>query len=163
MLIHFNQTTKSGTHDSDSCLKEGTCLPLGGYRLVSLILGRIPIEFLTRNVARIYDLFSLIFDKIKFMIYIIWIYLTFYHLCVLNLKGSVWSALPPINISSSVKPKPIVMAMASMDSGSFFRDKSIGAESPISVSCLFVVLIFTLRKQLIFFRENNEYRLTKTF
>lgn len=31
---HFKQTTKSGTHDSDSCLKEGTCLPLGGYRLV---------------------------------------------------------------------------------------------------------------------------------
>lgn len=23
---------KSGTHDSESCLKEGTCLPLGGYR-----------------------------------------------------------------------------------------------------------------------------------
>lgn len=56
MLIHLNQTTKSGTRDSDSCLREGTCLPLGGYRLVSLILVRILIEFLTRNVARIYYL-----------------------------------------------------------------------------------------------------------
>ncbi|KAJ6936011.1 hypothetical protein NC652_010908 [Populus alba x Populus x berolinensis] len=26
------QTTKSGTHDSESCLQEQTCLPLGGYR-----------------------------------------------------------------------------------------------------------------------------------
>ncbi|KAA3454245.1 nicastrin-like isoform X2 [Gossypium australe] len=26
------QTTKVGTHDSESCLKEETCLPLGGYR-----------------------------------------------------------------------------------------------------------------------------------
>lgn len=52
MLIHFNQTTKSGTHDSDSCLKEGTCLPLGGYRLVSQILVRIRIDFFTGNVAR---------------------------------------------------------------------------------------------------------------
>uniref|UniRef100_A0A2N9EU94 Reverse transcriptase zinc-binding domain-containing protein n=1 Tax=Fagus sylvatica TaxID=28930 RepID=A0A2N9EU94_FAGSY len=26
------QTTKAGTHDSESCLKERTCLPLGGYR-----------------------------------------------------------------------------------------------------------------------------------
>ncbi|KAA8530686.1 hypothetical protein F0562_005380 [Nyssa sinensis] len=25
------QTTKAGTHDSESCLKEETCLPLGGY------------------------------------------------------------------------------------------------------------------------------------
>lgn len=28
------QTTKAGTHDSESCLREGTCLPLGGYRAV---------------------------------------------------------------------------------------------------------------------------------
>ncbi|GMP25682.1 hypothetical protein CsSME_00002429 [Camellia sinensis var. sinensis] len=28
------QTTKVGTHDSESCLKEETCLPLGGYRAV---------------------------------------------------------------------------------------------------------------------------------
>ncbi|EPS72923.1 hypothetical protein M569_01828, partial [Genlisea aurea] len=70
------QTTKSGTRDSDSCLKEGTCLPLGGY--------------------------------------------------------SVWSALPPINPSSSSNVKPLIMTMASMDSASFFRDQSLGAESPIS-------------------------------
>ncbi|CAK9138154.1 unnamed protein product [Ilex paraguariensis] len=30
------QTTKAGTHDSKSCLKENTCLPLGGYRLNTL-------------------------------------------------------------------------------------------------------------------------------
>ncbi|XP_057971438.1 nicastrin isoform X2 [Malania oleifera] len=70
------ETTKSGTHDSESCLKEETCLPLGGY--------------------------------------------------------SVWSSLPPINISSSEQRKPIILTVASMDSASFFRDKSLGAESPIS-------------------------------
>ncbi|KAG9135745.1 hypothetical protein Leryth_002452 [Lithospermum erythrorhizon] len=70
------QTTKSGTHDSESCLREGTCLPLGGY--------------------------------------------------------SVLSALPPLNVSSSQKSKPIILAITSMDSASFFRDKSLGADSPIS-------------------------------
>ncbi|KAF7831128.1 nicastrin [Senna tora] len=70
------QTTKSGTHDSESCLKEAVCLPLGGY--------------------------------------------------------SVWSALPPINISSSDHSKRIILTVASMDSASFFRDKNLGAESPIS-------------------------------
>ncbi|KAK2999969.1 hypothetical protein RJ639_024427 [Escallonia herrerae] len=70
------QTTKAGTRDSESCLKEATCLPLGGY--------------------------------------------------------SVWSALPPINILSPESSKPIILAIASMDSASFFRDKSLGADSPIS-------------------------------
>ncbi|KAK9272660.1 hypothetical protein L1049_003036 [Liquidambar formosana] len=70
------QTTKSGTHDSESCLKEQTCLPLGGY--------------------------------------------------------SVWSSLPPINISSPEQSKPVILTMASMDSASFFRDQSLGADSPIS-------------------------------
>ncbi|KAI4299624.1 hypothetical protein L6164_033063 [Bauhinia variegata] len=70
------QTTKSGTHNSASCLKEATCIPLGGY--------------------------------------------------------SVWSSLPPINISSSDQSKPIILTTASMDSASFFRDKSLGADSPIS-------------------------------
>ncbi|KAF3960934.1 hypothetical protein CMV_014397 [Castanea mollissima] len=70
------QTTKAGTHDSESCLKEGACLPLGGY--------------------------------------------------------SVWSSLPPINVSSSEKSKPVILTVASMDSASFFRDKSLGADSPIS-------------------------------
>ncbi|KAJ3699369.1 hypothetical protein LUZ61_003074 [Rhynchospora tenuis] len=69
------QTTKLGTHDSETCLKEQTCLPLGGY--------------------------------------------------------SVWSSLPPINISS-IPTKPIVLAVASFDSASFFRDRSLGADSPIS-------------------------------
>ncbi|XP_040950584.1 nicastrin isoform X3 [Gossypium hirsutum] len=70
------QTTKVGTHDSESCLKEETCLPLGGY--------------------------------------------------------SVWSAVPPINNSSSNQSKPIILTVASMDAASFFRDKSLGADSPIS-------------------------------
>ncbi|KAG7986205.1 hypothetical protein I3843_03G069500 [Carya illinoinensis] len=70
------QTTKAGTHDSETCLKEETCLPLGGY--------------------------------------------------------SVWSSLPPINVSSSDQSKPIILTMASMDSASFFRDKSLGADSPLS-------------------------------
>lgn len=70
------QTTKSRTHDSESCLREGACLPLGGY--------------------------------------------------------SVWSALPPIDVSSSKKSKPIILVVASMDTSSFFRDKSLGADSPIS-------------------------------
>nr|GMD14563.1 nicastrin isoform X1 [Ipomoea batatas] len=69
------QTTKSGTRDSESCLRQQTCLPLGGY--------------------------------------------------------SVWSALPPINLSSE-KSRPVILAVASMDSASFFRDRSIGADSPIS-------------------------------
>ncbi|XP_062075570.1 nicastrin-like [Humulus lupulus] len=70
------QTVKSGTRDSESCLKEETCLPLGGY--------------------------------------------------------SVWSSLPPLNISSLDQGKPIILTVASMDSASFFRDKSLGADSPIS-------------------------------
>ncbi|XP_073289088.1 nicastrin [Primulina huaijiensis] len=70
------ETTKSGSLDSDACLRDGACLPLGGY--------------------------------------------------------SVWSALPPISISSSPKTKPLVLTVTSMDSASFFRDKSLGADSPIS-------------------------------
>ncbi|XP_074286610.1 nicastrin [Silene latifolia] len=45
---------------------------------------------------------------------------------------SVWSSLPPVDTSSSDKTKPIILAMASMDSASFFRDKSLGADSPVS-------------------------------
>ncbi|GMH30231.1 hypothetical protein Nepgr_032074 [Nepenthes gracilis] len=70
------QTTRAGTHNSESCLKERTCLPLGGF--------------------------------------------------------SVWSSLPPINVSSSESSKSIVLAVASMDSAAFFRDKSFGADSPNS-------------------------------
>ncbi|XP_071696314.1 nicastrin isoform X2 [Rutidosis leptorrhynchoides] len=96
------QTTKAGTRDSESCLKEGTCLPLGGY--------------------------------------------------------SVWSALQT-NGSDSSKEKPIVLAVSSMDSASFFRDKSPGAESPLSgfISLLAAVDALsriegldTLDKQLVF-------------
>ncbi|XP_055828561.1 nicastrin isoform X2 [Solanum dulcamara] len=79
------QTTKSGTRDSEFCLREQTCLPLGGY--------------------------------------------------------SVWSALPPIIASSSKKAKPMILTVASMDAASFFRDDSVGADSPISglISLLAVV------------------------
>ncbi|KAK9741989.1 hypothetical protein RND81_03G141700 [Saponaria officinalis] len=45
---------------------------------------------------------------------------------------SVWSSLTPVDASSSNKTKPIILAMASMDSASFFRDKSLGADSPLS-------------------------------
>lgn len=48
------------------------------------------------------------------------------------MKGSVWSSLPPIKTSSD-QGKPIILTVASMDSASFFRDKSLGADSPISV------------------------------
>lgn len=82
------QTMKSGTHDSESCLKEATCLPLGGY--------------------------------------------------------SVWSSLPPINISSLKTPKPIILTVASMDSASFFRDKSLGADSPISGLIALLAAVDTL-------------------
>lgn len=50
------------------------------------------------------------------------------------MKGSVWSSLPPVDNSSSITTKPIILAMTSMDSASFFRDKSVGADSPLSVS-----------------------------
>ncbi|XP_006403782.2 nicastrin isoform X2 [Eutrema salsugineum] len=105
-VAEFNmvmETTKAGTHNSEACLQEGTCLPLGGY--------------------------------------------------------SVWSSLPPINVSSSNNRKPVVLTVASMDSASFFRDKSFGADSPISgmvallgaVDALSRVDGFSnLKKQLIF-------------
>ncbi|XP_062107639.1 nicastrin [Humulus lupulus] len=97
------QTVKAGTRDSESCLKEETCLPLGGY--------------------------------------------------------SVWSSLPTLNISSSDQGKPIILTVASMDSASFFRDKSLGADSPISgmiallaaVDALSHLEVFhDLNKQLVF-------------
>ena len=50
------------------------------------------------------------------------------------LKGSVWASLPPIKNGSTEHPKPIILAITSQDSASFFRDRSIGSDSPISVS-----------------------------
>ncbi|XP_042398204.1 nicastrin-like [Zingiber officinale] len=97
------QTTKAHTQDSESCLKEQSCLPLGGF--------------------------------------------------------SVWSSLPPINVSSKEPPKPIIMVVASQDSASLFRDLSLGAESSISglialltaVDALSYVNDLTeLKKQLVF-------------
>ncbi|KAK9118092.1 hypothetical protein Scep_016185 [Stephania cephalantha] len=103
------QTTKSGTHDSKSCLMERTCLPLGGY--------------------------------------------------------SVLSSFPPINVSSSEQPMPIILVVASMDSASFFRDKSLGADSPLSgmISLLAAVDALsqvddanTFKKQIIFLIVTGE-------
>ncbi|OMO49469.1 Nicastrin [Corchorus olitorius] len=100
------QTTKVGTHDSESCLREETCLPLGGYR-------QCHFSFLVHLRHKSVGLVVLV--------------------TIVNpWQGSVWSALPPINSSSSNQSKPIILAVASMDAASFFRDKSLGAESPIS-------------------------------
>ncbi|KAG0450445.1 hypothetical protein HPP92_026765 [Vanilla planifolia] len=97
------QTTKIETRNSASCLKEQSCLPLGGY--------------------------------------------------------SVWSALPPISAPSFDPPKSILLVIASMDSASFFRDLSLGADSPMSglIALLAAVDALShvndlseLRKQLVF-------------
>ncbi|GAV60467.1 Nicastrin domain-containing protein [Cephalotus follicularis] len=90
-VAEFNlvmQTTKAATHDSESCLKEETCLPLGGY--------------------------------------------------------SVWSSLPPINVTSLNQSKPLILTLASMDSASFFHDKNIGADSPISGLIALLAAVDTL-------------------
>lgn len=63
--------------------------------------------------------------------------------CVIS-NGSVWSALPPIIVSSSKKAKPMILTVASMDAASFFRDESVGADSPISVSCFLSNAIVSL-------------------
>ncbi|XP_042970329.1 nicastrin isoform X4 [Carya illinoinensis] len=104
------QTTKAGTHDSETCLKEETCLPLGGYSFIQL----------ARTSKRILHKPTSLIER-KSLISI-----------ALAIKGSVWSSLPPINVSSSDQSKPIILTMASMDSASFFRDKSLGADSPLS-------------------------------
>lgn len=57
------------------------------------------------------------------------------------MKDSVWSSLPPISVSSSNNRKPIVLTVASMDSASFFRDRSFGADSPISVRSYYFLLL----------------------
>ncbi|KAK3155217.1 hypothetical protein QOZ80_2BG0200390 [Eleusine coracana subsp. coracana] len=103
------QTTKSQTHDSASCLKEQTCLPLGGH--------------------------------------------------------SVWASLPPIKNASAEHQKPIILTIASQDASSFFRDRSLGADSPISglIALLTAVDALShledlknLKKQLVFAVFNGE-------
>lgn len=77
-VAEFNammQTTKEKTLTSESCLTELSCLPLGGY--------------------------------------------------------SVLSTMPAVNVSAPTV-KPTVLAMASMDSASFFRDVAPGADSRMS-------------------------------
>ncbi|XP_024365272.1 nicastrin isoform X1 [Physcomitrium patens] len=77
-VVEFNdvmQTTKTGTPTTESCLGELSCLPLGGY--------------------------------------------------------SVMSTFPPVNVSHPTV-KPVVLAMASVDSATFFRDVAPGADSPMS-------------------------------
>ncbi|KAL0430470.1 UNVERIFIED_CONTAM: Nicastrin [Sesamum radiatum] len=77
----------------------------------------------------------------------------------LQLLGQCLVSTSTVNISSSLKAKPIILAMTSMDSASFFRDKSLGAESPISglIALLAVVDALShldgleeLNKQLVF-------------
>ncbi|CAL4885266.1 unnamed protein product [Urochloa decumbens] len=103
------QTTKAQTHDSASCLKEHSCLPLGGH--------------------------------------------------------SVWTSLPPIKNGSTEHQKPIILAVTSQDSASFFRDRSIGSDSPISglIALLTAVDALShihdlsnLKKQLVFAVFNGE-------
>ncbi|PAN08097.1 hypothetical protein PAHAL_1G387100 [Panicum hallii] len=103
------QTTKAQTHDSASCLKERSCLPLGGH--------------------------------------------------------SVWASLPPIKNGSTEHHKPIILAITSQDSASFFRDRSIGSDSPISglIALLTAVDALShirdlsnLKKQLVFAVFNGE-------
>ena len=86
------QTTKSGTHTSESCLRELSCLPLGGY--------------------------------------------------------SVMSIFPAVNVSAPVV-KPVVVAMTSMDSATFFRDVAPGADSPMSgLTSISVVWVIIFEKLL---------------
>ena len=65
-----------------------------------------------------------------------------------HMEGSVWSSLPPINISSLQQSKPILLTVASMDSASFFRDRSLGADSPISVSACASTKILSISGQI---------------
>ncbi|KAH1196760.1 Nicastrin [Glycine max] len=113
------QTVKSGTHDSESCLKEETCLPLGGYSMYWRKHGVNMVSTIRSDGL----ILSSKCKKIK------------HHVVPtveMSYPGSVWSSLPPINISSLQRSKPILLTVASMDSASFFRDKSLGADSPIS-------------------------------
>ncbi|CAD6342751.1 unnamed protein product [Miscanthus lutarioriparius] len=45
---------------------------------------------------------------------------------------SVWASLPPLKNGSTEHQKPLILAIASQDSASFFRDRSLGSDSPIS-------------------------------
>ncbi|KAJ7533501.1 hypothetical protein O6H91_13G052200 [Diphasiastrum complanatum] len=72
---------------------------------------------------------------------------------------SVWSSLPPLNVSSTSSNKPVIIVIASMDSASLFRDQTHGADSPLSgmiamlaaVDALSMTAgIDTLQKQLVF-------------
>ena len=73
------------------------------------------------------------------------------------LKGSVWASLPPIKNGSTEHQKPIVLAITSQDSASFFRDRSIGSDSPISVSWYwfyeFILLVFIKYNFSVFHRD----------
>lgn len=78
---------------------------------------------------------------------------------------SVWSALPPLNLSFEEPKKPIILAMASMDAVSFFRDDSVGGDSPLSGMIALLAAVDALSrvkglrelpKQLIFFVATGE-------
>lgn len=85
-------------------------------------------------------------------------------LCMFHMKDSVWSALPPINNSSSKPSKPIILTVASMDSASFFRDRSLGADSPISVSAIAFATaycFFFLPDEISAYVPKSKYSLTR--
>ena len=115
--IPVYQTTKAGTTTSDTCLQGYSCLPLGGYR------------------SELKEIFKYWLQDEFFVYFLWWILYSLY--LPFSWVFSVWSSLPPIKTSSALE-KQIVLAITSMDSSSLFRDKSIGADSPLSVCDLWI-------------------------
>ncbi|MBA0659961.1 hypothetical protein Goklo_012035, partial [Gossypium klotzschianum] len=116
------QTTKVGTHDSESCLKEETCLPLGGYRWLDQRGESYAALDFYASISRVNSARFIFPDE---------------SICTILSEDAVNpidtpTTVPPINNSSSNQSKPIILTVASMDAASFFRDKSLGADSPIS-------------------------------
>ncbi|TVU28440.1 hypothetical protein EJB05_19957 [Eragrostis curvula] len=82
----------------------------------------------------------------------------------LVMQGSVWASLPPIKNASAEHQKRIILTIASQDAASFFRDRSLGADSPVSglialltaVDALSHLDLGNLKKQLVFAAFNGE-------
>ncbi|AQL03533.1 Nicastrin [Zea mays] len=83
----------------------------------------------------------------------------------LVMQGSVWTSLPPLKNGSTEHLKPLILAIASQDSASFFWDRSLGSDSPISglIALLTAVDALShihglskLKKQLVFAVFNGE-------
>ncbi|KAL5651593.1 hypothetical protein ACJX0J_037051, partial [Zea mays] len=82
-----------------------------------------------------------------------------------TLLCSVWTSLPPLKNGSTEHLKPLILAIASQDSASFFWDRSLGSDSPISglIALLTAVDALShihglskLKKQLVFAVFNGE-------